>query len=144
MAVITFGIGTASSIGSITIKTPIGLVEFHVLKTDTPFLLCIDDMDALGAYYNNVKNIIITPEGTFPVIQRFGHPFLLWDESLESFITNSLSRNPSPLTEPELRCLHRHFGHPATERLHRILERAGYNEINKKSIEYIMKYCLHC
>jgi hypothetical protein len=83
MARIHFGIGSASFIGSVTIKTPIGKIEFHVLETDTPFLLCIDDMDALGVYYNNVDNMLVTPEGTFPVIRRFGHPFMLWDESLE-------------------------------------------------------------
>jgi hypothetical protein len=48
MARIHFGIGSTSSIGSVTIKTPIGKIEFYVLETDTPFLLCIDDMDALG------------------------------------------------------------------------------------------------
>jgi hypothetical protein len=30
------------------------------------------------------------------------------------------------------------------DRLHRILERAGYDSVNKKSIELITKYCLHC
>jgi hypothetical protein len=144
MARIHFGIGSASSIGSVTIKTLIGKIEFHVLETDTPFLLCIDDMDALGVYYNNVDNILVTPEGTFPVIRRFGHPFMLWDESLESFINGSLNQNPSSLTDTELRRLHRRFGHPAMERLHWVLERAGYNDVNKRSIEYITKYCLHC
>jgi hypothetical protein len=118
MAKITFRIGSVSSIGSVTVQTPIGKVEFHVLETDTPFLLCIDDMDALKAYYNNVTNILVTPKGTFLVIRRFRHPFLLWEESLESFITNSLSRNLSPLTDMELWRLHRRFGHPATERLY--------------------------
>jgi hypothetical protein len=103
MARIHFGIRSASSIGSVTIKTPIGKIEFHVLETDTPFLLCIDDMDALGVYYNNVDNMLITPEGTFPVIRRFRHPFMLWDESLESFINGSLNQNPSSLTDTELR-----------------------------------------
>jgi hypothetical protein len=102
MARIQFGIGSASSIGSVTIKTPIRKIEFHVLETDTPFLLCIDDMDALGVYYNNVDNMLVTPERTFPVIRCFGYPFMLWDESLESFINGSLNQNPSSLTDTEL------------------------------------------
>ena len=106
MARIQFGIGSTSSIGSVTIKTPIGVfiggIGFHVLETDTPFLLCIDDMDALGVYYNNVDNMLVTPKGTFSVIQHFGHPFMLWDESLESFINGSLNQNPSSLTDTEL------------------------------------------
>ena len=55
MVKVQFGIGTASSTGSVTIKTPIGSVEFHVVRADTPFLLCLADMDALGVYYNNLK-----------------------------------------------------------------------------------------
>jgi hypothetical protein len=144
IAKIKFGIGSASSIRSVTMKTLIGKIEFHVLESDTPFLLCIDDMDTLGVYYSNVKNKLVTPTGTLPVIQRFGYLFPLWEESLESFMNTSLSRNPSPLTDAELRYLHRLFGHLATERLHQVLERAGYDDVNKKLIEYITKYCLHC
>jgi hypothetical protein len=55
--------------------------------------------------------MLVTPEGTFPVIRRFGHPFMLWDESLELFINGSLNQNPSSLTDTELRRLHRRFGH---------------------------------
>ena len=144
MGRIQFGIKSTSSIGSVTIKTPIGKIKFHILETNTLFLLCIDNMDALGIYYNNIDNMLVTPEGTFPVIRCFGHSFMLWDKSLESFINGSLNQNPSSLTNTELQRLHHRFGHPATERLHWVLERARYNDVNKKSIEYITKYYLHC
>ena len=68
-------------------------MEFHVVQADTPFLLCIADMDALGVYYNNLSDYLVTPEKSIPVIQRFGHPFLFWEDSLEP-----LSQNPSPKT----------------------------------------------
>ena len=38
---VQFGIGSTSSIGSVTVLTPIGDVDFHVVKVDTPFLLCL-------------------------------------------------------------------------------------------------------
>jgi hypothetical protein len=56
---VQFGIGSASSIGS-TIRTPVGDVEFHVVKADTPCLLCLADMDTLKVYYNNLTNTLIT------------------------------------------------------------------------------------
>jgi hypothetical protein len=77
MVKVQFGIGTASLIGLITINTPIGSVEFHIVRADTPFLLCLTDMDALRVYYNNLENTLITPNGPIPVVWCFGHPFLL-------------------------------------------------------------------
>ena len=86
---VQFGIGSTPSVGSITINTPIGNVEFHIVQADTPFLLCLTNMDTLKVFYNNLSNVLITPTKSIPVIRRFGHPFLLWDESLQSFIANS-------------------------------------------------------
>ena len=57
---VQFGIGCAASIGSIILKTPIGEIEFHFVKADTPFLLSLSDMDKLGIYYNNVQNILVS------------------------------------------------------------------------------------
>ena len=56
---VQFGIGLTASIGSVKVKTPIGLVDFHVIKVDTPFLLCLVDIDRLQVYYNNVMDILI-------------------------------------------------------------------------------------
>ncbi|SLM34183.1 integrase core domain protein [Lasallia pustulata] len=58
---VQFGIGSTSSIGSIIINTPVGRIEFHIVKADTPFLLCIADMDNLKVYYNNLENVLVTP-----------------------------------------------------------------------------------
>ena len=102
MVNVQFGIGSATSIGSITIPTPIGVVEFHIVKADTPFLLCLHDMDALKAQFLNLTNKIVTPKGSVPVVRRFGHAFILWDDSLETFITTSLTQNPCPLSTTKL------------------------------------------
>ena len=81
---VQFGIGSTTSIGSVAVKTPIGLVDFHVVKADTPFLLCLADMDRLQAYYNNFTDTVIGPATapgskhvTLPIVRRFGHPFLI-------------------------------------------------------------------
>ena len=74
---VQFGIGSTPSIGLITVNTPIGNVDFHVVKADTPFLLCLKDMDTLRTYYNNVTDMLITLSAKLLVTRRFGYPFLL-------------------------------------------------------------------
>ena len=84
---VQFGIGSTASIGSVIVKTPIGLIDFHVVKADTLFLLCFTDIDRLRVYYNNITDTLIGPvfptpgEGnkliTLPIVRRFGHPFLI-------------------------------------------------------------------
>ena len=61
VANVQFGIGQTASLGSITINTPIGNIDFHVVQADTPFLLCLVDIDNLWTYYNNVTDMLITP-----------------------------------------------------------------------------------
>ena len=74
---VQFGIGTTSCLGTVTVKTPIGLIQFYVMPANTPFLLSLNDMDRLGIYFNNLQNLLVTPRGNIPVIRRFGHCFLL-------------------------------------------------------------------
>ena len=123
---VQFGIGSISSMGSVIIQTPIGHIEFHIVKADTPFLLCLADMDRLGVYFNNIDNSLVMKSTRIPVIRRFDHPFLLWESSLNSFITQSFAHNPCYLTETELRQLHRRFGHPSAMKLWLLLERSGH------------------
>ncbi|OXV07800.1 hypothetical protein Egran_04437 [Elaphomyces granulatus] len=132
---VQFGIGSTPSIGSITIHTPIGYATFHVTKTDTPCLLCLQDMDTMDVYFNNLENKVVCANGPRePIMRIFGHPFLIWGP-----ITASL------LTETEPRQLHRRFGHPATDRLIRLLERAGHDDQHHRHIlEQITKYCAYC
>ena len=65
---VQFSISSIFSIGSIMIDTLVGSVEFHVVKADTPFLLCLADMDSLEVYYNNLENVLITPMKLVPVV----------------------------------------------------------------------------
>jgi hypothetical protein len=142
---VQFGIGCTPSIGSIIVDMPVGQAEFHIVKADTPFLLCLKDMDTLGVYYNNLQDLLVAPSRTVPVVRRFGHPFMLWDQTLYSYICESFEHNPCYLTTTELRRLHRRFGHPSADRLHRVLERSGHGEgINKKTLHQLNKFCAHC
>ena len=54
-----FIIRGSTLIRSILVPTPIGQALFYVLKADTLFLLCLQDIDQLGVYYNNMTNTVI-------------------------------------------------------------------------------------
>jgi len=41
------GISLTTLIGLVAVKTLISLVNFHIVKADTPFLLCLADIDRL-------------------------------------------------------------------------------------------------
>jgi hypothetical protein len=58
---VQFGIGLAILIRSVIIKTLIGLVNFYIIKANTPFLLCLIDINKLQVYYNNVIDALIGP-----------------------------------------------------------------------------------
>jgi len=42
-----FGIRIATFIKTMDIVTPIGKIQFYIVYMDTPFLLCLADMDRL-------------------------------------------------------------------------------------------------
>ena len=44
---VQFGISSTILIRLVVVKTLISLVNFHIVKADTPFLLCLIDMDRL-------------------------------------------------------------------------------------------------
>ena len=58
---IQFSIGLIVLIRSVTVKTLISLVNFYMVKADTPFLLNFADMDRLQIYYNNIIDTLIGP-----------------------------------------------------------------------------------
>jgi hypothetical protein len=113
----------------------IGRVKYHILNTSTPFLFSLYDADRLGAYFNNVQNVIVRRNGTtIPVVRKWGHPFF------------NISRTEagSFFTEAQLRRLHRRFGHPRTEKLYRLLKSAGHTDVEEAILEKIQKFCHHC
>jgi len=57
---VQFGISSTSSISSIIVNTLVSNVKFYVIKANIPFLLCLIDINTLKAYYNNLKNVLVT------------------------------------------------------------------------------------
>uniref|UniRef100_A0A093UYI9 Transposon Ty1-NL2 Gag-Pol polyprotein n=1 Tax=Talaromyces marneffei PM1 TaxID=1077442 RepID=A0A093UYI9_TALMA len=92
----------------------------------------------------SIDNVLVGPSPgmTTPVSRRFGHPFLIWDHALQSYLTESFDAETCFLTETELRRLHRRFGHPSVEKLRRMLERAGHN-VDSEALKHIWKVCHH-
>ena len=44
----------------------------------------------------------------------------------------------------ELCWLHHRFGHPLADKLYKVLERSGHDDVDKQVIDYLTKYCSHC
>jgi hypothetical protein len=110
---VQFEIESIASLRSLVLDISMRLVEFHVIKTDTSFLLSLADINRLKVYFNNVENILfmIIKNKDLSIIRRFEHDFLLWknSHSLHSYITQSFNSNFCYLTDVELRQLHRRF-----------------------------------
>ncbi|KAM4062524.1 integrase core domain-containing protein [Hirsutella rhossiliensis] len=120
-ATIKFGNGEAiHSVNSIALKTPVGRITFHILQTPTPFLLSLADMDRLGIYFNNIKDTI---------------------ECTNHCTNRQMS---IPVTQAEIRTLHRRFGHPAVPRLYHLLKQAGHSDVSIGTLETVSKFCHHC
>lgn len=119
------------------------MIVFYIVQVNTPFLLCLVDIDKLRAFFNNLTNEVIQSNYSYLVIRRYGHAFLPWYTSAYSFITESFMRNPYYLTDIELPYLHRRFGHPSVRRLKQVLEQSGH-KVDLHVLEHLTKYCEHC
>ena len=81
---VQFGISLTVLIRLVKVKTLISLVNFYIVKADTPFLLCLVDINRLQVYYNNIIDTLISPviapESkyiTLLITQQFRHPFFI-------------------------------------------------------------------
>jgi hypothetical protein len=55
---IAFRAGDATSMGTITVPTPIGDIRFQVVLSMISFLLCLTDMDRLNVAFDNIANVL--------------------------------------------------------------------------------------
>ena len=55
----TFGIESDTSIRSVDLDTPLGLITFQIVLMNTLFLLCLADMDKHETFFNNITNQVI-------------------------------------------------------------------------------------
>jgi hypothetical protein len=137
---IRFGKGSTRSIGSAVVPTPLGSVTVQVVGENTPFLLCLQDMDRLKVKLDNLKNVLIQGNKRFPVTRKWGHPWLLLKPQPRAQEANIVWSN---LTEAELRRVHRRFGHPNVRKLQKILTKSGH-DFERRAIERITRYCHQC
>ena len=140
---VQFDIKSISFIKLIIITTFINQIEFHVIKIDTFFLLCLTDFDRLNAYYNNINDILIQKKLIIFVICRFEHSFLLWNNALQNCIIEFFSCNFSFLIEIELRKLHKRFEHLLIKKLKNLLKRLNH-EIDRSALKQLIKFCNSC
>jgi hypothetical protein len=149
---IRFGIDNTLILESVDLNTPLEVITFHIVGVNIPFLLCLNDLNRLRIYFNNLINEMIQKMSDIqisskirrhPVIRRYGHAFLLWKISTYSLIAESIDENSCLLIEVELRRLHRRFDHFSARRLYEILMRSGHI-VESHAIEQLNKYCHHC
>jgi hypothetical protein len=99
-------------------------------------------------FFDNTKNILVEKTTIMSVIRRFGHPFLLWEISLSTYIIESFDySNSCYLIMIELGQLHRRFEHSSAERLYRILERSRHDDDSKwlqTALNKLIKFCKFC
>jgi hypothetical protein len=58
---VQFNIKSTLLIELAKVTTLIGIIKFYIIKANTLFLLCLVNIDYLQVYYNNLKNMLITP-----------------------------------------------------------------------------------
>jgi hypothetical protein len=132
---VRFGDGPEKSfLGTANVQTPFGTINFAIMPINTLFLLCLANMNRHNVYYNNVDNMLMQNGKIYPVIREWGYLWLFLEDHEPAIAC-------SHLTEGELRQLHRRFGHSAADRLHKVLSRAGYNNVKEFIIIKINKYC---
>ncbi|KDN61365.1 putative conserved hypothetical protein [Colletotrichum sublineola] len=137
-AKVRFGNGKSIySSGTITATTPFGPIVFHVVPTNTPFLLCLADTDRLVIRFDNLTNTLHQGNLVVPIVRKWGHPWMLFGPPEPSIAHHHL-------TDVELRRLHRRLGHPFVQRLHKVLCEAGHNDVEMKALEQLTKHCHQC
>lgn len=94
-------------------------IDIHVVDADVPILICIEDMDRIGAYFSNLTNRLCRPESHHSVsIKRLNvHPFLYWGPV-----------SHCNLSTVELQRLHCPFGHHAAAKLANAISRTGQDQ----------------
>jgi hypothetical protein len=121
-------------LGTVAVETPFGTIRFAVMLTNTPFLLCLANMDRCGVYFNNINNTLVHNGKEYPIVRKWGHSWFLLGNA-ETIAVHC------HFIETELRQLHRRFGYSAAERFCRVLARAGYEDVNESVVAKIGKYC---
>jgi hypothetical protein len=83
---IRFGIDNTLILGFVELNIPLEVINFHIVEINISFLLCLNDLNRLRIYFNNLINEMIQKMSDIQinskikrhsVIRRYGHAFLL-------------------------------------------------------------------
>jgi hypothetical protein len=154
---IRFDIDNTLILRFIELNISLEVITFHIVKINISFLLCLNNLNRLNLYFNNLFNEIIQKISyqiitnfqidskirRHSVIRRYDHAFLLWKIFTYSLIAEFIDENSCLLNEIELRCLHRRFDHLSARRLYEILTRSDHDNVESRVIEHFNKYCNH-
>jgi hypothetical protein len=58
-------------LGTIAVKTPFRTIHFAVMPINTPFLLCLADINRCGVYLNNINNILMHNGKKYPLVRKW-------------------------------------------------------------------------
>jgi hypothetical protein len=128
------------------------IINFHIIKVNLSFLICLNDLNRLSIYFNNLINEMIqkmfdvqidSKIRRHSVIKWYAHAFLLWKIFTYALIAEFIDENLCHLIEIELRRLHRRFDHFSARRLYEILTRSDHI-VESRAIDQLNKYCHHC
>lgn len=129
-----FGNGSEISQYTAPISFPVSTLnitlEAHILiDAVVPLLICIDEMDKWGPYFNNITNRLIHLDSNqYISVPRDGnHPFIKWNPFKNCNYTTA-----------ELHRLHRRFGPPHTDELIQLFCKADFRRV-KEDIYKILK-----
>ncbi|CAD6505930.1 BgTH12-06862 [Blumeria graminis f. sp. triticale] len=73
-----------ATLGTVEVKIPFGTIKFTAVKANTPFLICLTDMDKHRVFLDNTRNVLVhtnnkNKQEMYPVVRKLGHPFFLLD-----------------------------------------------------------------
>jgi hypothetical protein len=138
-----FGIRTTTSFGTIDIVTLIGKIIFHIVPTDTLFLLLFQDLDILGVMFDNLQNVFIQKGKYMLIIKTYNYPWMFLSKiKALIYLNQDLVDNTTAyyLIEVEFCCLYYCFGYFLIGCFYKILERTGY-KTNFKELKRFTEYC---
>lgn len=137
-AAFRFGGSDYPSLGVLSIRVPLAgdlflPMDVDVVDVSVPFLFGLDALDANEMYVNTVTNelVCVAYKLSVPVTRKYGHVFLEWSRD-------------TLYTMVEAERLHRHFCHPAPERLFAVLRQANDPHANKETLSRLEEVTATC
>jgi hypothetical protein len=152
--------GTTKVVGTFALPLPLHVkrpiadsfktVNVQCLDTDTPMIIGLSDMYALGIQMDIYTNSAALPDGgVWPLCQHNGHLFVKWNKAAEPGTAECsfLQHGECPFTREELAKIHQRSGHPHWRRMHDFLRRVRPEECEPgllKDLQEMVRECVSC